>query len=69
MMQSANDKANFDDPIEARRFIRGWCNEFQAATGKVANVVHTNAGEIRLDKMTDEEAIFVAKDLNRSMST
>lgn len=68
-MTSSNDVINFDDHIEARRFIRGWCAKFKRATGKTVDYCDTNAGRIAFDRMTDDEALFVAKDLHRMETT
>lgn len=64
-LQSANDVTNFDDPIEARRFVRGWVAKYKRITGKTVTFCDTNAGSVDFGCMTDDEAIFVAKDLHR----
>lgn len=48
-------------PEEARSYIA----IFRKHTISGTDTVYTNAGQINLDSMTDEEALFVAKEFRR----
>jgi len=48
-------------PEEARAYI----SIFGKHTLPGCDTVHTNAGEIKLDNMSDDEALFVAREVKR----